>query len=91
MASLMSENVAVFLNLDKKKGKIQKGMDADLMIWKPEEPFTVDQTKVHYRHKISPYHGQQLYGIVQTTILNGSVVYDNGNFLSLRQGKLIMR
>lgn len=91
MARLMSENVAEFLSLDKKKGKIKKGMDADIMIWDPEESFTVDQAEVHYRHKISPYHGQKLYGVIKTTILNGSVIYDNGNFLSLRQGKLIMR
>jgi allantoinase len=91
MARLMSENVAVFLSLDKKKGKIQKGMDADLMIWNPEDSFIADQSKVHYRHKISPYHGQKLYGVVRTSILNGSIVYDNGNFLSLRQGKLIIR
>ena len=91
MARLMSENVAIFLKLDKQKGKIQKGMGADLMIWDPEESFTADQSKVHYRHKISPYHGHKLYGVIRTTILNGSIVYDKGNFLSLRQGKLIMR
>jgi len=66
-------------------------MDADLMIWNPEDSFIADQSKVHYRHKISPYHGQKLYGVVRTSILNGSIVYDNGNFLSLRQGKLIIR
>jgi len=53
--------------------------------------FTVTENMIHHRHKITPYLGEELYGVVQQTYLSGNKVYDNGNFLELNAGKIILR
>jgi allantoinase len=85
----MSQNVADFLNISHKKGQLKEGMDADIMIWSPEVSFIVDQSQMQFRHKITPYDKERLYGKVNTTIVNGEIVFDQGSFVSLCVGKKI--
>lgn len=40
-------NTAKHAGLDERKGKIQKGFDADLVLWDPEATFTVSVTLIH--------------------------------------------
>ena len=89
MAKLMSANIADFCNLSS-KGEIKEGACADLMVWAPEDSFTVDQKEMHFRHKITPYDGQKLYGKIKRTIVNGQLVFDQGSFVSLGEGKKIL-
>jgi len=89
MAGLMSTNIAAFCNLNS-KGEIKEGACADLMVWAPEETFTVQQEAMHFRHKITPYDGQKLYGKIKQTIVNGQLVFDQGSFVSLGEGKKIL-
>ncbi len=58
-------------------GQIQAGMDADLVIWNPEQSFTVKGETLYHRHKLTPYEGETLYGQVQHTIVNGRFAYQN--------------
>jgi len=58
-------------------GQIQAGMDADLVIWNPEQSFTVKGETLYHRHKLTPYEGKTLYGQVQHTIVNGRFAYQN--------------
>lgn len=90
MARLMSTSVADFIGQEK-KGKIKVGFEADIVVWAPEEQFTVKKGNIHYRHKISPYVGEKLYGVVKQTYVGGKKVYENGNFISLPQGKAIVK
>jgi allantoinase len=73
----------------KSKGKIEKGYDADLVIWNPEEQFTVTEDMILHRHKITPYLNEQLYGMVKQSWLSGEKVYDSGKFLHLNKGKIL--
>lgn len=90
MARLMSASVADFIGQEK-KGKIKVGFEADIVVWAPEEQFTAKKENIHYRHKISPYVGEKLYGVVKQTYVGGKKVYENGNFISLPQGKAIVK
>jgi allantoinase len=72
------------------KGKIQKGYDADLVVWDPEKTFTVTNDIIQYRHKITPYLGEELYGVIEQTWLGGEKVFDGGKFLLLNKGKIIL-
>ena len=76
--------------LENTKGKIEKGYDADLVIWDPESSFIVNESMIHHRHKITPYLGEKLYGVVRQTWLAGEKVYDNGNFIHLNKGSIIL-
>ena len=86
----LCDHPAKFLKMDSHKGKIAKGYDADLCIWMPAGKFTVKEELVHHRHKITPYLNHELYGIVKQTYLHGIKIYDDGIFLNLNEGKLIL-
>jgi len=91
IANLMSTNIAQFIGYQNSKGQIKKGFDADMVVWDPDQKFVVEKTAIHYRHKISPYIGEELYGVVKQTYVAGKKVYENGNVISLPQGKILLK
>lgn len=56
------------------KGRIAEGGAADLVVFAPEEAFTVDARALAHRHPISPYNGRELSGVVRQTYLAGTLV-----------------
>jgi len=76
IARWMSERPARLAGLAARKGRIAPGLDADLVVWDPDESHVVDAAELQFRHKISPYVGRALDGRVHLTVLRGEVVYD---------------
>jgi allantoinase len=89
MANWLSAKPAMLPGLQHKKGKIEKGYDADLVVWDPDKYFQVTEDMIQHKHKITPYSGQQLYGVVEQTWLAGEKVFDQGKYLHLNRGKII--
>lgn len=89
ISKLMSGNIAKFLNLQHKKGKIALGFDADLVIWEPEISFMVKKENILHRHKITPYEGLELFGVVKRTYVAGNKVFEDGNFVCLSMGGVL--
>jgi allantoinase len=56
------------------KGRIAPGLDADLVAFAPDDGFEVDPLRLHHRHKVTPYAGQRLHGVVRRTWLRGNPV-----------------
>jgi len=54
-----------------RKGSIEAGHDADFVVWSPEESFVVSEELVQHRHKVTPYLGAQLHGVVKETWVLG--------------------
>jgi allantoinase len=77
--------------LENRKGAIAVGYDADLVIWNPDSGFLVEPSQLHQRHKISPYAGQKLSGVVETTFLRGRKIYDHGEFSPSPLGQVLRR
>ena len=73
----------------KSKGKIEKGYEADIVIWNPEKSFIVTENNIHHKHKITPYANQELYGTIEQTWLKGEKVFDEGKFLHLNKGSIL--
>jgi allantoinase len=73
------------------KGCLKPGADADIVIWNPEREFTVEPSMIHHRHKLTPYAGELLRGVVEKTFLRGQMVYDDGEIVSYRLGRPILR
>ncbi len=88
---LMSYNIAQFLGIENHKGKIEKGYDADLVVWGPELSFVVTEFMIQHKHKITPYLNHQLKGVVKQTYLGGERIFDRGMYLTIPKGKVILR
>jgi allantoinase len=56
------------------KGGIAPGLDADLVAFAPDDSFTVRPERLLHRHRLTPYAGQRLYGVVRRTWLRGAPV-----------------
>ncbi len=91
IARWLCENPAVLTGMNKRKGKIQKGYDADLVVWDPEMEFTVTESLIHHKHKLTPYLNERLFGVVSQTFIGGEKVFENGSFTRLNSGSIILR
>lgn len=89
ISRLMSVKTASFIGLAECRGKIEKGYDADLIIFDPEKKFTVDGRKLFHKHKVTPYDGEELYGSIVSTYLGGEIIFSSGNVIDDPIGKLI--
>jgi allantoinase len=75
IAEWMSAAPARLAGIDGRKGSIEPGKDADLVVWDPDAEFVVDETALAQRHKRTPYAGRRLRGRVIATCARGRVVY----------------
>jgi allantoinase len=80
IARWMAEGPAKLAGCELQKGRIVKGYDADFVVLDPEARFVAKQEHLHYRHRISPYLGEELCGIVKATYLHGTCVFEGGSF-----------
>ena len=87
----LSEAPSKFIQCSSTKGKISSGYDADIIVFNADKKFIVNASQIQHRHKITPYEGAELSGVVMQTYVNGIKVYDQGKFINLSSGKVILR
>ena len=63
-----------------RKGAVEVGYDADLVVWDPEASFEVTSERLYFKHKMSPYLTRQLLGSVRQTLVRGHTVFEQGAF-----------
>ena len=68
------------------RGFIREGYQADLCIFR-KAPWTVTKENILYQCGWSPLENQTFTYKVQTTLVNGHVVYDKGDFYTDRTGE----
>jgi allantoinase len=91
LAQWMCSGPARLAGLENRKGAIAVGYDADLVIFGPEEKFRVDATQLRHRHKLTPYEGRELSGVVEATYLRGQKVFDRADVENLPVGRILQR
>jgi allantoinase len=72
-----------------KKGQLKKGADADILVFDAEKKFTVKEDIILHKHKITPYLGEELFGVVEQVYLSGEKLFEKGKFLHLNRGKIL--
>ena len=73
------------------KGTIAPRADADIVVFDPHATWTVTQSDLRFRHKISPYLGAKLRGRVQETWLRGERIFRSGQFENIPRGRELAR
>ncbi|MBQ3553428.1 MAG: dihydroorotase [Clostridia bacterium] len=75
----MTVNPAAILSLA--KGEISENKVADVIVFNPEEEYTVDVKSFATKSKNSPYDGYRLHGKVEYTIVGGELIVAEGELL----------
>lgn len=90
LAEWMCRAPAHLAGLGSRKGAIAPGYDADFVVWRPEDSFEVRPEMIHHRHKLTPYAGRTLNGVVEATYLRGEKIYENGSFAEPPRGEILL-
>jgi allantoinase len=85
-----AENTAAFAGLSN-KGRLERGRDADLAIVDDAELFDLSPDAVRHRHKVTPYLGRRMQGVVEATYLRGLPVYDQGRPVADARGRALLK
>jgi dihydropyrimidinase len=83
-------NPARIFGIAPRKGSIQKGADADLVIFDPHHKKTITQENLREEVDYTPYEGLPLEGSVQTTIAKGKVIAYLGDYSGKNQQGLFL-
>jgi dihydropyrimidinase len=78
MARVLSENPARILGLYPRKGVIQPGSDADLLIIDPNAERTVRAAELKGKAGYTPYEGWKVKGQPWMTMLRGRILLNQG-------------
>ena len=77
MVQLMAHNPASLFEV-RQRGFIRKGYQADLVIVRPDAPWTVTQDVIESKCKWSPLEGHTFRWRVEQTFCNGHLIFNNG-------------
>jgi dihydroorotase len=89
IVEMMCHNPAILFNI-RKRGFIREGYQADLCLVDPASPWTVSKENLLYKCGWSPFEGQVFNSKVVKTIVNGSIVYDDGIINEDYRGQRLM-
>ncbi|MCG3223749.1 MAG: amidohydrolase family protein, partial [Candidatus Heimdallarchaeota archaeon] len=82
-------NPAIIHNIYPRKGIIQEGSDADLVIFDPEIELEINGG--YSQSDYSPYEGLKITGAVDSTIVRGEFLIKNRKFVATKRGIFIKR
>jgi dihydropyrimidinase len=78
---ITSATPARIFGLYPRKGVIQEGSDADIVIWDPAVEYTISAATHHMRVDYSMFEGYNVKGNAKTVLSRGEVIVDNNQFL----------
>jgi allantoinase len=86
----MTEAPARLAGLAHRKGRIARGMDADLCAFDPEPRRVIEPAELRFRHKVSPYLGRDARGVVRHAWLRGAPILEDGARVGGRTGRPLL-
>ncbi|MBL1430092.1 MAG: dihydropyrimidinase [Robiginitomaculum sp.] len=82
--AVTSSNTAKIFNIYPKKGCIQVGADADLVIWDPAATKTISVKTHHQNIDTNIFEGMQVTGLASHTFTRGKLAYIDGDLRAIR-------
>jgi len=86
MIDLVSTMPAKIFGLYSKKGIIEKGSDADLVIWDPNVEREISVANHHMTSDLNIYKGVKILGQARDVFVRGKMVIENARLISESQG-----
>jgi dihydroorotase len=74
----------------KERGYVREGWYADLVIVDPQRPFRVEKSNLLCKCRWSPFEGHEFSSTIDTTIVNGEVVYRDGEVTNNVAGQRLL-
>jgi dihydropyrimidinase len=91
LVDLLATTPARLFGLER-KGAIEVGKDADLVIWDPDPERILSQGSLHHWSDFTPYEGIAVRGQASTVFLGGRPIVRDGDFVGDRgAGKFVPR
>lgn len=75
----------------KKKGVLAQGNDADIVVFDPDATFEVTADRILHRHKVTPYLGRTLQGVVRATYVRGHHVFNGSVVAHTKVGQWVRK
>lgn len=88
LVELMAHNPARLFEVSQ-RGFLRPGYKADVVLVKPNSPWTVDKECIQSKCGWSPMEGHTFQWQVRTTICNGHIIYNNGAFDTNSRGEAL--
>jgi len=87
----MATRPAQFAGLGGRKGRIAVGYDADFCVFDENAEYVISADMIKYRHKVTPYEGRRVSGVVERTFVRGQEVFARGEILQAPIGEPLLR
>ena len=82
--AVTSTNAARIFNLHPKKGAIEVGADADIVVWDPKGTRTISAKTHHQNVDYNVFEGRTVQGVATYTLTRGHVAWKNGQLDAVR-------
>lgn len=82
--AVTSTNAARIFNLYPRKGAVEVGADADLVVWDPQATRTISAKTHHQNVDFNIFEGRTVQGLARHTIAAGKLVWSDGDLRAER-------
>lgn len=90
--AVTSTNAARLFNMYPRKGRLEKGSDADICVWDPEAVRTCSAKSHHIAADVNIFEGMKLHGSPFAVISTGRVLLEDNTFNIIQgQGRYVER
>ncbi|TFG65244.1 MAG: dihydropyrimidinase, partial [Gemmatimonadales bacterium] len=79
LTEITASEPAKFFGVERRKGRIAPGLDADLTVLDDNEMWTVRAANLHNLNRYSPFEGHRFTGRVRATYVRGEPVFVRGD------------
>lgn len=89
IVQMMCHNPSILYRV-RNRGFIREGYKADICIIDPDDPWQVNPGNLLYKCGWSPFNGFTFKSRVRTTIVNGTIVFENGEINDFYRGERLL-